>query len=220
LQLAAGALHRFEPPNPLVIKDIARFMHLARNLHGNAMHQTYVWAEGATITMRTNSGYDYEPRMHRAQMNRIIRQFILLWSIGVGLMDTLTGLLLVMHPEAILQMLGLGPAGAASLVVLGWLGAVVGGVGLSYMLALTNRFMGKAVWISTAVPHALAALVVIWQLANELLPTPWWVLALVSVLVAVVQITVVRAGWWSCVCREQFANGTPAGYENRMSTLY
>jgi CheY-like chemotaxis protein len=47
-----------------------------------------VWAESTTITMRSNSGYDYEPRMHRAQMNRIIRQFILLWSIGVGLMDT------------------------------------------------------------------------------------------------------------------------------------
>jgi hypothetical protein len=170
--------------------------------------------------MRSHPDYDYETRMNRSRMICMIKQFILYWSIGVGLLDTLTGLLLVMYPEIILKMLGSVPAGADSLLVLGWLGTVVGGVGLSYMLALTNRFMGKSVWISTALPHALAALVVIWQLVNELLPTPWWVLALVSLLVAAVQITVVRAGWWSCVCREQFANGTPAGYENRMSTHY
>jgi hypothetical protein len=157
--------------------------------------------------MRSHPDYDYGPRMNRARMICMIKQFNLCWSIGVGLLDTLTGLLLVMYPEIILKMLGWVPAGDGLLVILGWLGALVGGVGLSYMLALTNRFMGKSVWIFTALSHALAALVVIWQLVNELLPTPWWVVALAGMLVAVVQITVVRAGWWGCVCKNQFASG-------------
>ena len=167
--------------------------------------------------MRSYSDYDYEPHRIRAQQIHARKQFIMLWSIAVGLMDTAAGLLLVVTPEQVLKMLGMPPAGAGLSVLLSWIGILVGSIGVSYLIALTNRFMGKAVWLFTALPHALAAVMVVWQVENNWLPTSWMLVAPVAMLVAVVQVAVVRVGWWSSVIREQFADGTPSGYDNRMS---
>ena len=167
--------------------------------------------------MRSYTDYDYEPKRMRAQMLRVRKQFIMLWSAVMGLVNILVGLILVVSPEPFLKMAGLASAFAGLSVLAGWMGVLVGSIGLSYLIALANRFMGKAVWVFTALPHAMAGVMVIWQVENDLLPNLWLVVALGGLFVAAVQVAVVRVGWWSSLIREQFADGTPSGYDNRMS---
>lgn len=136
----------------------------------------------------------------------------------MGLMDISAGLLLVANPGLVLKMFDMAPATSDLLVLLSWVGVLIGSVGLSYLITLVNRFMGKTVWVITALQHALAAVMVIWQVENECLPGPWLMMALGGILVAVVQVAVVRLGWWSSVPREQAPKGPPSGYDNRIST--
>ncbi|MEI7908662.1 MAG: hypothetical protein WCK77_03400, partial [Verrucomicrobiota bacterium] len=78
------------------------------------------------------------------------RKFVVFWSVGVGSMDALTGVLLVVAPALALQSMGIALPSADALGFLSWIGAFVGGVGLSYAMALGERRRGKAVWQVTA----------------------------------------------------------------------
>lgn len=124
------------------------------------------------------------------------RKFLVSWSVVVGSMDALTGLLLVVFPAWVLQCLRIAPPAPDALVFLSWIGVFVGGVGLSYLLALGDRRSGKTVWMFTALVRTLVAVFVIAQIDIGSLAPAWLMVALTDAVVAVVQMAVVRAGWW------------------------
>ena len=124
------------------------------------------------------------------------KKFVVGWSVVVGSMDSLTGLLLVVAPAFVLSLLGIAPPSADALVFLSWIGVFVVGVGLSYALALGERRRGKAVWMVTALMRTLVAVFVACRIDDGSLPLAWAVVVLTDLVVAVVQTAVIRAGWW------------------------
>ena len=65
------------------------------------------------------------------------------WSLAVGSMDAVTGLLLIAAPAAVLQLLEIPPPSQEALEFLRWIGVFVLAVGLSYGLALGKRGWGR-----------------------------------------------------------------------------
>ena len=124
------------------------------------------------------------------------RKFLIIWSVTVGSMDALTGLLLVFTPALALTCLGVELPSTDALVFVSWIGAFVGGVGLSYGMALGERRRGRTVWQVTALLRTVIAVFVITRLAAHTLEWEWSAVALTDLVVAVVQIVLLRAGWW------------------------
>ncbi|MEI6653650.1 MAG: hypothetical protein WCP45_02700 [Verrucomicrobiota bacterium] len=125
-----------------------------------------------------------------------IRKFVVPWSIAVGAMDAVTGLLLVMVPALILQLLGIAPPSGEALVFVSWIGVFVTGVGLSYAMVLVDRRSAKTVWMITAMLRGLVAAYVAWRIADGSLVPVWAMVALTDSVVAMVQIAVVRSSGW------------------------
>lgn len=123
-------------------------------------------------------------------------QFLKVWSVAVGAMDAVTGLLLIFAPALVLGLLGIAPPSADALVFLSWMGVFVCGVGLSYGLALGSRPRGEAVWMFTAMIRLLVALFVALRVFNGSLAPAWALVGISDAAVALVQIAVLRAGWW------------------------
>jgi hypothetical protein len=123
-------------------------------------------------------------------------KFLKFWSIAVGSMDALTGLMLLVAPAGVLGLLGITPPSADALVFLSWIGVFVLSVGLSYGLALDRRGRGEAVWMFTAGVRMLVALFLTFSILEKSLATPWIFVALADAGVAIVQIAILRAGWW------------------------
>jgi len=128
-------------------------------------------------------------------------KFLRLWSIAVGFMDAFTGLWLIFDPVGVLRLLGIEPPRGEALVFLGWIGVFVLSVGLSYGLALRKRGWGEATWIFTAVTRILVAAFLTTKVLDESLLRPWALVALADAAVAIIQIAILRAGWWKEVHR-------------------
>ena len=99
-------------------------------------------------------------------MNKI--KFLKFWSVAVGSMDAVTGLLLIFVPALVLRMLGIATPSGDALVFLSWIGVFVSGVGLSYGLALGRRSRGETVWVFTALIRAMVAVAVIGVILERL----------------------------------------------------
>ena len=128
--------------------------------------------------------------------------FLKFWSIAVGSMDALTGLLLVIAPAGVLRLLKIEAPSADALVFLSWIGVFVMAVGLSYGLALgRHRGRGETVWAFTALVRMLVALFLTVKIVGGALDSAWAVVALSDASVAVVQIVILRKGWWREVVR-------------------
>jgi hypothetical protein len=128
-------------------------------------------------------------------MNRLV--FLKFWSVAVGTMDALTGLLLVTAPGFVLQLLKIAPPSADALVFLSWIGVFVMAVGLSYGFALgSHRGRGETVWAFTALVRVLVAVFVVVRIVGGSLEAAWGMVALSDFSVAVVQILILRKGWW------------------------
>jgi hypothetical protein len=128
--------------------------------------------------------------------------FLKLWSIAMGSMDALTGLLLVLAPGMVLDLLGIAPPSPDAMVFISWIGVFVTAVGLSYGFALgKGRGRGEAVWIFTSLVRLLVAVFLIVRILDESLARPWALVALADGAVAVVQIAILRKGWWKGVSR-------------------
>ena len=119
-----------------------------------------------------------------------------IWSAAVGAMDTLTGVMLMFFPALTLGMIGVVPPPHESLVLVSWIGVFVTGVGLSYGMALGNPARGVTVWAITGLVRALVAVFLTIKILSGALPHAWLTVALTDGVVAAVQLTVLRLGWW------------------------
>jgi len=118
------------------------------------------------------------------------------WSGAVGAMDAVTGLLLVVAPVRVLELLGIAPPAADALVFLSWMGVFVAGVGLSYGLVVTDRRRGPTVWQFTSLVRGLVGVFVLCRIADGSLVPLWTAVALTDLVVAAGQLALLRAGWW------------------------
>jgi Na+-driven multidrug efflux pump len=123
--------------------------------------------------------------------------FLKIWSVMVGGMDALTGLLLIVTPATVLRLLQIEAPGADALVYLSWIGVFVLAVGLSYGLALgKHRGRGETVWMFTALARMLVAVFLITQITLKNMAPAWIVVALSDGVVAAVQMIILRKNWW------------------------
>lgn len=130
-------------------------------------------------------------------MNRT--RFLRLWSAAAGAMDAATGLILVVCPTWVLQLLRIAAPSADAMTYLGWIGVFVLSVGLSYGFAATPRgcrARGEMVWILTALVRTLVAVFVTIQVWLGALEPAWLLVAAADAGVAALQWAVLRAGWW------------------------
>jgi hypothetical protein len=94
-------------------------------------------------------------------------------------------------------LLGIALPSPDALVFLSWIGVFVMGVGLSYGMALGNC-LGRceAVWGFTALVRMLVSVFLLISIIRGVLESVWGVVALSDGVVAVVQIVILRKGWW------------------------
>lgn len=130
-------------------------------------------------------------------MNKI--KFLRFWSVAVGSTDAVTGLLLMFFPSVVLGLLNIDPPSPDALVFLSWMGVFICGVGLSYGLALGRRSRGETVWVFTALIRAMVAVFLTVKIIHGSLAPAWAVVGASDAFVAVVQIAILRAGWWKGV---------------------
>lgn len=124
------------------------------------------------------------------------RKFLITWSLAVGAMDAGTGILLVFAPGFVTGLLGIAEPASDASVFLSWMGVFITGVGLSYALALGGRSEGIAVWKITSLIRLMVAAFVSWKAATGELEPRWLLVAASDGVVAMVQICILKLGWW------------------------
>ncbi|MES2923016.1 MAG: hypothetical protein V4819_15785 [Verrucomicrobiota bacterium] len=132
-------------------------------------------------------------------MNRI--KFLKFWSVAVGSMDAVIGLLLIFVPELVLKLLGIEAPSPDALVFLSWMGVFIAGVGLSYGMALGKRSRGETVWAFTAMIRILVAVFLTARILDGTLAANWGIVGGCDAIVGVLQILVLRRGWWKEVSK-------------------
>lgn len=128
-------------------------------------------------------------------MNKL--KLLKFWSIAVGSMDALTGLLLIFVPDLVLRMLKMDPPSADAMVFVSWIGVFVMSVGLSYGLALGGRrSRGEAAWMFTSLVRIMVAVFLTTKILGGSLQMAWLLVAAADASVALVQVVILRKGWW------------------------
>ncbi|MEI6604633.1 MAG: hypothetical protein WCP35_04940 [Verrucomicrobiota bacterium] len=128
-------------------------------------------------------------------------QAVKIWSILLGSVNVLVGLLLVAFPVMFATKLGLTTPNSVVPAALSGIGVLVGAMGVSYFVALVPLKAGKIVWCVTALLHGMVAVSLVWLFEIEWLPSNWLPVAVLGLLVAVVQVAVLRAGWWTSMTK-------------------
>lgn len=119
------------------------------------------------------------------------------WTIAVGAMDTLTGMLLILTPMGVLRLLRIEAPSPDGLLFLSWIGAFVMAVGLSYGLALgKQRVRGETVWMVTSLVRMMVAVFLTIQVTSGSMQMQWMLVAFSDAFVATVQMLLVRKNWW------------------------
>lgn len=115
----------------------------------------------------------------------------------MGSMDALTGLLLIFVPDRVLGLLNVPRPSADARVFVSWIGVFVLSVGLCYGLALTGkRAKGEAAWMFTSLVRILVAAFLTSVVVSGSMAPAWMLVAAADALVAMVQVLVLRMGWW------------------------
>ena len=122
-------------------------------------------------------------------------KFLRGWSVAVGSMDAVTGLLLIVAPRQVLMMLGMAPPSPDALIFLSWIGVFVAAVGLSYAMALGKRERGEAVWGFTALVRIMVAVFLTFRIFDGTLAPAWAVVGISDGVVGLLQVMILRAGW-------------------------
>jgi hypothetical protein len=125
-----------------------------------------------------------------------MKRLALFWSLAVGAMDALTGLLLILSPALVLRLLGITEPPAETLVFLSWIGAFVAATGLSYGLSWRGVSAAETVWAFTAMIRLSVAAFLTVKIASDSLPAGWAMVAAADAAVATVQMVGLKAGWW------------------------
>jgi hypothetical protein len=125
-----------------------------------------------------------------------MKRLALFWSLAVGAMDALTGLLLILSPALVLRLLGIAEPPAETLVFLSWIGAFVAATGLSYGLSWRGVSAAETVWAFTAMIRLSVAAFLTVKIASGSLPAGWAMVAAADAAVATVQMVGLKAGWW------------------------
>lgn len=120
-----------------------------------------------------------------AQKIMIKRNWDILWSAAVGLMDLCTGLLLIFVPGLVFSIFGMRLDEVATEYV-NWIGAFVFAVGLSYAFALSRESL-PMVWKITALVRSVIAVFLICKVVAGSMPANWLGVALCDGFVALVQ---------------------------------
>jgi hypothetical protein len=118
------------------------------------------------------------------------------WSVCVGSMDTITGILLIFMPDLVLKLLGIAHPDNSSWVFLSWMGVFITGVGLSYIWALGNATQGKVLWKFTAMIRLMVAGFISWKIVAGELQLAWLLVAISDAFVALIQFVILRLDWW------------------------
>lgn len=118
------------------------------------------------------------------------------WSLSMGAMDTLAGLLIVLAPETVIWLLGLKPLPETTLPFFRWIGVFVLGVGLSYGLAFRDIRSGAAAWAFTGMARMMVCAYLTTMVAAELMEAEWLLVAAADGGVALVQFAGLALGWW------------------------
>jgi len=127
-------------------------------------------------------------------MNRL--KFLYLWSVAVGAMDAVTGLLLIFAPALVLKMLFISAPPAEAWVFLSWMGVFITGVGLCYGYVFKGAREAEVVWRITANIRLLVGVFLCWKILAGNLAPAWGLVACTDLLVAAGQLIVLKLGWW------------------------
>lgn len=127
-------------------------------------------------------------------MNRL--KFLQFWSVAVGSMDAVTGLLLIFAPLMTLRWMQVPPVAAGAWVFLSWMGVFIATVGLSYGLVFRGHREAETVWVFTAMIRLPVAGFLTWKITTGALPPAWVLVAITDFTVAAGQLILLRAGWW------------------------
>jgi hypothetical protein len=116
-----------------------------------------------------------------------------------GAMDAATGAGLVLLPEWTLRCMSVDAPGAEALVFLRWVGAFVGAVGSSYLVALARGGAGRLreVFVTTLLFRAAAGGFCTVAVAGGALEPRWITVALTDGALVAAQIWLLRRGGWA-----------------------
>jgi len=119
-------------------------------------------------------------------------------ALGAGAMDTATGLGLVFAPVLTLGAMRVEAPAAESLVFLRWVGAFVGAVGASYLVALARGGAARLrdVFATTLLFRAAAGGYCACAVAAGWLEPRWATVALTDGALVVAQLWLLRRGDW------------------------
>ena len=125
-----------------------------------------------------------------------MKRLALLWSLAVGAMDAVTGLLLIFAPSLVMKLLGIPALPPEMQVYMEWIGVFVFSTGLSYSLTTRGRDAAETVWIFTTIVRSSVAVFLAVKIAGGALPVTWALVAAADAAVAMVQMAGLKAGWW------------------------
>ena len=112
----------------------------------------------------------------------------IMWSAAVGLMDLCTGLVLIFAPGLVFSVFGMS-VDEAAMDFVNWVGAFVFAVGLSYAWALSRESL-PVVWKITGLVRSVIAVFLIGKVLAGSMPANWLGVAVCDGFVAVAQFEV------------------------------
>lgn len=116
------------------------------------------------------------------------RNWDIVWSAGVGLMDLCTGLVLIFAPGLVFSVFGMS-VDEPAMDFVNWVGAFVFAVGLSYAWALSRESL-PVVWKITGLVRSVIAVFLIGKVCAGSMPANWLGVAACDGFVALVQFVV------------------------------
>ena len=112
----------------------------------------------------------------------------IMWSAAVGLMDLCTGLVLIFAPALVFSVFGMS-VDVAAMDFVNWVGAFVFAVGLSYAWALSRESL-PIVWKITGLVRSVIAVFLLCKVLAGSMAANWLGVAVCDGFVAVVQFVV------------------------------
>ena len=112
----------------------------------------------------------------------------IMWSAAVGLMDLCTGLVLIFAPGLVFSVFGMS-VDEAAMDFVNWVGAFVFAVGFSYAWALSHESL-PIVWKITGLVRSVIAVFLIGKVLDGSMPANWLGVAVCDGFVALVQFVV------------------------------